>query len=258
MLLLSHRLDVVSAERLIDALWGEQPHRRPRRRRCRSNISQLRRRARGRTRIARSAGGYATPARSPAQLDLERFETAGRARPTGEAAACRPPSRLREALALFRGPPLRRRAAARLRGMAEADRLEALRLDALEHADRGTTSRSAATPTLVAELEALAAEHPLPRAPARAADARALPLRPPGGRARGLPARAPRARRGPRARPQPRAQAPRGRDPLARSRAGARHAAPAHRSPPRSAAAASADPADRPRRRPRDRRGAAR
>ena len=36
---------------------------------------------------------------------------------------------------------------------------------------------------------------PLPRAPARAADARALPLRPPGGRAAGLPGRAPEAGR---------------------------------------------------------------
>ena len=40
---------------------------------------------------------------------------------------------------------------------------------------------------LVGELEALVAEHPLQRAPARPADARAVSLRAPGGRARGLP-----------------------------------------------------------------------
>ena len=51
------------------------------------------------------------------------------------------------------------------------------------------SSRSAATPRSSAELEALIAEHPLPRAPARAADARALPLRPPGRGAAGLPGR---------------------------------------------------------------------
>ena len=44
---------------------------------------------------------------------------------------------------------------------------------------------------IAGELESLAAEHALPRAPARAADARALPLRPPGRRARRLPPRPP-------------------------------------------------------------------
>ena len=66
---------------------------------------------------------------------------------------------------------------------------------------------------LVDELETLATEHPVPRAAARAADARALPRRPPGRRARGLPPRPPLARRGPRPRAGARAAAPRGRDP---------------------------------------------
>ena len=53
------------------------------------------------------------------------------------------------------------------------------------------------------------------RAPARAADARALPLRPPGGRARGLPRGAAHARRGGRRRAGRRAARPPGRDPRA-------------------------------------------
>ncbi|HEX6022896.1 MAG TPA: BTAD domain-containing putative transcriptional regulator [Solirubrobacter sp.] len=152
-LLVSHRSDVVSAERLIDVLWDENPP--PTAAKAlQVHVSQLRR-ALGPDTIVTRPTGYAIRL-EPGQLDLERFETRveqARAKPPREAAAL-----LRDALALFRGPPL---ADALLLGpaSAEADRIEGARLDALEsriehdlelgrHAD------------VVAEVEALAAQHP--------------------------------------------------------------------------------------------------
>src|SRR4051794_40675351 len=71
MLLLSHRLDVVPAERLIDALWGEHPP--PTASKAlQVNISQLRR-VLGAEAILTRGGGYTMPL-EPGQLDLERFE----------------------------------------------------------------------------------------------------------------------------------------------------------------------------------------
>ena len=72
MLLLSHRQDVVSAERLIDALWGEHPP--PTASKAlQVNVSQLRR-ALGAETIVTRPGGYRI-ALEPGQLDVERFET---------------------------------------------------------------------------------------------------------------------------------------------------------------------------------------
>ena len=154
--------------------------------------------------------------------------TSSASRRSSSARAARRPSEaaelLREALALFRGPPL---ADAMLLGPAssEADRIEGARLDALEQRHR---ARPRARPPRRRRRRARGAGRraPVPRAPPRAADARALPLRPPGRRARRLPARPPRARRGPRPRPEPRAPAPRGRDPRPRPGARARGRGP--------------------------------
>ena len=100
MLLLSHRQDVVSAERLIDALWGEHPP--PTANKAlQVHVSQLRRALGAETIVTRP--GRLPVALEPGQLDVERFETlVERARrPPADAAEL-----LRQALALFRGPPL--------------------------------------------------------------------------------------------------------------------------------------------------------
>ena len=221
MLLLSHRQDVVSAERLIDALWGEHPP--PTASKAlQVNVSQLRR-ALGAETIVTRPSGYAI-ALEPGQLDVERFETLVEQR-ARQVRTRTPPSccaRRWRCSAARRWPTRRCSAPA----SSEADRLMSARLDALEqrlehdlalgrHARR---RRRAREPRRRA---------PLPRAPARAADARALPLRPPGRRARRLPARPPRPDRGPRPRPEPGAQAPRGRDPRPGPGARARRAAAA-------------------------------
>src|SRR4051812_28448804 len=126
MLALSYRSDVVSSERLIDVLWDEDPP--PTASKAlQVHVSQLRR--------ALGADAILTPPTGCSlrlergQLALERFETLverARSAPPGEAA-----ERLREALSLFRGPPL---ADALLLGPAssEAVRLDGARLDALE------------------------------------------------------------------------------------------------------------------------------
>ena len=187
---------------------GRGPAARPRRKALQVYVSQLRR-ALGARRDRHAPLRLRDRARA-GQLDLERFETLV-ARARERAAPRRPPTLLREALALFRGPPL---ADAPLLGPAasEADRLDELRagrararieLDLAlgRHARARRRARGAHR------------RAPVPRALPRAADARALPLRPPGRRARRLPPRPPRPGRGARPGPEPRAAAPRGGDP---------------------------------------------
>jgi predicted ATPase/DNA-binding SARP family transcriptional activator len=152
MLLLSHRQDVVSAERLVDALWGDHPpptaHKA-----LQVNVSQLRR-ALGAQTIVTRPGGYSIVV-EPGQLDVERFETLvaqAEGKPHEEAAEL-----LRKALALFRGPPLLD-APLLGPGAIAADRLMSARLDALEQRLEHDLAlgRHAA---IAAELEGLAAEH---------------------------------------------------------------------------------------------------
>src|SRR3954452_9868459 len=71
MLLLQHRQDVVSAERLIDVLWGEHPPATASKA-LQVLISQLRR-ALGSETIVTRPGGYAM-ALDSSELDLRRFE----------------------------------------------------------------------------------------------------------------------------------------------------------------------------------------
>ncbi len=152
-LLVSHRSDVVSAERLIDVLWDEDPP--PTAAKAlQVHVSQLRR-ALGAETILTRPTGYAVKL-APGELDLERFESLverARRAPSEEAA-----QQLREALALFRGPPL---TDALLLGPAsnEADRIESARLDALEQRIEHdlTLGRHG---DVAGELESLAAEHP--------------------------------------------------------------------------------------------------
>ena len=158
MLLLAHRDAAVSAERLTDGLWGEAPPATAPKA-LQVYVSQLRRALGPGHPIVTRGAGYAIEL-EPGQLDLERFDTltdaARSARADGrlaEAAAA-----LREALALFRGPPL---ADAPLLGPAasEAGRLTALRVATLE--ERLDLDLALGEHAAVAgELEALAAEHP--------------------------------------------------------------------------------------------------
>ena len=158
MLLLAHREAAVSAERLTDALWGEEPPATAPKA-LQVYVSQLRRALGPGQPIVTRGAGYAIEL-EPGQLDLERFETltdaARSARADGRLADAA--ATLRDALALFRGPPL---ADAPLLGPAasEAGRLAAVRLATLE--ERLELDLALGEHAAVAgELETLAAEHP--------------------------------------------------------------------------------------------------
>ena len=113
----------------------------------------------------------------PERVDANRFERLlGEAR--AEHAAGRPEgaaARLEEALALWRGEPLADLAYEPF-AQAEAARLADLRAAALEELQIEAKLALGGHAEVIAPLEALIAEHPYPGAPARAADARALPL----------------------------------------------------------------------------------
>ena len=157
-LLLLRAGEVVSTDRLIDALWGERPppsalnsvH---------IYVSQLRK-ALGNGRLETHGRGYLL-ALEPEQLDLGRFERLlvdGR-----ELLASGEPDRaanaLRAALGLWHGPPLSDVAFEPF-AQAEIARLEELRLAALEERIEAdlVLGRHA---ELVPELEGLVREHPL-------------------------------------------------------------------------------------------------
>ena len=148
--------EVVSADRLIDELWGEcLPG--SGRSALQVRVSQLRK--------ALGAAGAQLLTRAPGyvlavgqdQLDLHRFERlVGEADAVGPATAA---TRLREALALWRGEPLADICYETF-AQATTGRLQELRLTTLEkriEADLALGRHA----ELVAELEALVAEHPL-------------------------------------------------------------------------------------------------
>ena len=148
--------EVVSKEALIDALWGDEPVATADKT-LQMHVSHLRRALgpQGRTIVATREGGYRI---DPERLDLAEFERALAA--AGSAASAQQAAdRLRDALALWRGPPLSDlEAAPALR--PDIARLEALRLRALEdriEADLALGRHA----EVVAELEALVARHPL-------------------------------------------------------------------------------------------------
>jgi DNA-binding SARP family transcriptional activator len=157
-LLLLRAGEVVSTDRLIDALWGEGPppsalnsvH---------IYVSQLRK-ALGNGRLETHGRGYLL-ALEPEQLDLGRFDRLlGDGRDllaSGE--ADRAAEALRGALRLWRGPPLSDVAFEPF-AQAEIARLEELRLAALEERIEAdlVLGRHA---ELVPELEGLIREHPL-------------------------------------------------------------------------------------------------
>jgi DNA-binding SARP family transcriptional activator len=148
--------EVVSADRLIEDLWGEQSPDSGRTA-LQVRISQLRK-ALGRAGavLITRPPGYILQL-EPQQLDLHRFER------LVEEADAAPPTvaaeKLREALALWRGPPL---ADLTYESFAQAAiaRLEELRLAALEKRIEADLARGRHA-DVVAELEAFATEHPL-------------------------------------------------------------------------------------------------
>jgi DNA-binding SARP family transcriptional activator len=157
-ILLLHRGGVVSSERLIDELWGERPPATATKT-LHGYVFHLRR-ALGDGLLRTRTAGYELEL-APGQLDAEEFERlacAGRdaladGDPAG-AAQC-----LRDALGLWRGPPLADFSYAPF-AQAEIARLEEARLATLE--DRMDADLALGREDqLVGELDALVCEHPL-------------------------------------------------------------------------------------------------
>jgi WD40 repeat protein/DNA-binding SARP family transcriptional activator len=156
-LLLIKANQVVSAERLIDEIWGEDPPdaARPS---LQSYVSHLRK-ALGPDRLEGRTPGYVLYARDD-EVDARRFEAlatdARRKLSDDPATAARA---LRDALAIWRGEPLAD-LATELSLQPEIERLSGLRLAAIE--DRSEAELALGRHTeLAAELETLTAEHPL-------------------------------------------------------------------------------------------------
>ena len=156
--LLLHRGEPVSSDRLIDELWGEQPPASAVKI-VQGYVSNLRR-VLGEGLLVTRGRGYLLQV-GPGQSDLDRFESlvadGRRALADGDAQGAA--ARLREALGVWRGPPLAD-FAYRPFAQSEIARLEESRLAALEDridADLALGEHG----RLVGELEALVREHPL-------------------------------------------------------------------------------------------------
>src|SRR5215210_7546617 len=159
-ILLVHANEPVSTDELIEELWGEHAPTAPIKG-LQIQVSRLRK-ALGdsSTRVVTRPNGYLLHV-EPGELDLDRCERL--AHQGREALAAEDPGRaaglLREALGLWRGPPLAEFAFESF-AQGEIGRLEELRLALLE--DRIDADLACGTHTrLVGELEALVAEHPL-------------------------------------------------------------------------------------------------
>src|SRR5712692_2501866 len=149
---------IVPSERLIDALWEEWPPERPDEA-LEASVSRLREWL-GEDVLVAGSGGYLLQVEED-QVDLHRFEAL--LRDAREAALADSAAKLREALALWRGPALADFAHERFARPASA-RLEELRLAALE--DRIDAELALGRHAeLVPELEALVAEQPLRERP---------------------------------------------------------------------------------------------
>jgi len=153
-MLLLHAGEVVSTDRLVDALWGASPPLTSAKT-IQVYVSRLRK-ALPDDRLVTRSPGYVLYVESE-ELDLARFEEL-----VGEARGAPPETasaKLAEALALWRGPPLAD-LAYEVFAQAEIARLEELRLAAVEQrveADMALRRHA----DLVAELETLVGRHPL-------------------------------------------------------------------------------------------------
>ena len=182
---------VVSRDRLIDELFAEQSVNSADHALAESGVASAQGAEPGggdEPRLVARAPGYLLRV-EPGELDLEHFErlVGGGARGarggrSGAAAA----ESLRAAEPLWQGRPL---ADLEFEPFArvEVERLEELRLAAVEERIDAELALGRQL-ALVAELERSDRRASVPRALPRAADARALPVRPPGRGARGLPA----------------------------------------------------------------------
>jgi predicted ATPase/DNA-binding SARP family transcriptional activator len=155
--LLLHANETLSADTIIDRLWGERPPERAANA-LQVYVSQLRKLLPPDT-LVTQLPGYALRI-DPEQLDLSRFERlAGEGRAAlDEGDPQRAAKRLREALELWRGQPLADVAFEPF-AQGEVVRLEELRLATLEDridADLGLGRHA----TLVGELESLVQQHP--------------------------------------------------------------------------------------------------
>ena len=161
-LLLVQANEVVSTDRLIDGLWGERPPATAPKV-LQNAVSQLRR-SLGDDLIVTRGRGYLLRV-EPDAIDAHRFEalldrgrqTLASGDPEGAAAI------LREALALWRGPPLDDFSYEPFAG-AEIARLEELHLRAVEERIEAELALGRHS-DLVGELERLVAEHPLRERP---------------------------------------------------------------------------------------------
>lgn len=186
--LLLHRGEVVSTDRLIDALWGERASETAAKT-VQVYVSNLRK-ALGDGVLVTRGRGYMLQA-EPRQVDVDRSETLvaqGRgALERGDALTAA--TLLREALAVWRGPAL---ADFGYESFAQAEiaRLEEVHVATLE--DRIDADLAAGEHAwLVSELEGLVREHPSRERLRGPADARAVSIRATGRRATGLPGCAP-------------------------------------------------------------------
>jgi len=151
-LLLLHRGEVVSVDRLVDELWGERPPPTAAKN-VQGYVARLRR-VLGNGELLTQTPGYALRVET---LDAAHFEALVDEARHQEPATAAP--RLERALALWRGPPLAEFAYEPF-AQDEIRRLEELRLAALEdriEADLALGRHEG----VVAELESLAREHPL-------------------------------------------------------------------------------------------------
>jgi DNA-binding SARP family transcriptional activator len=152
--LLLHANQVVSTDRLTDALWGASPPFTSTKT-IQVYVSRLRK-AIGDSRLVTRAPGYVLYV-DPAELDLARFEqlVAEARRATPDSAS----AKLRDALALWRGPPLAELAYEEF-AQGEIARLEEMRIEAVEQRVEADLALGRHT-EVVAELETLIAQHPL-------------------------------------------------------------------------------------------------
>ena len=152
--LLLHANEVVATDRLIAEVWGETPPVTVAKS-VQTYVVRLRREL-GAERLSTRAPGYALNVHAD-ELDLAEFERLrAEARQADPARAA---AKLREALALWRGPPLADLSYEPF-AQAEIARLEELRLAALEERIDADLACGRHV-DVVAELEALAAAHPL-------------------------------------------------------------------------------------------------
>jgi DNA-binding SARP family transcriptional activator len=143
-LLLLQANEVVSSERLIDALWEGTPPETAQKA-LQVHVSQLRKLL-GKARLETRPPGYLLRV-EPDELDVGRF------------VELQQQGRLRDALALWRGPPLAEFAFQRF-AQIEIERLDELRLACLEERIEGDLA-AGLDADLVGELNVLVREHPL-------------------------------------------------------------------------------------------------